>query len=145
MNARIKRLRDQSLKAKPALTLERAKLMTEFYKNQTCYSVSAPVRRALAFQYLLANKAICINKGELIVGERGPVPKATPTFPEITAHSLKDLKILDTRKKIPFAVGEKTKEFYKKNIIPFWKDRSLRDLLFREVSVECGDADVSQL
>ena len=140
MNARIKRLRDQSLKAKPALTLERAKLMTEFYKNQTCYSVSAPVRRALAFQYLLANKAICINNGELIVGERGPVPKATPTFPEITAHSLKDLKILDTRKKIPFAVGEKTKEFYKKNIIPFWKGRSLRDLLFREVSVEWKEA-----
>jgi len=140
MNARIKRLRNQSLKARPSLTLERAKLMTEFYKSDVCYSVSTPVRRALAFKYLLANKAICINKGELIVGERGPAPKATPTYPEITAHSLKDLKILDTRKKVPFAVDEKTKDFYKENIIPFWKDKSLRDILFREVSQEWKDA-----
>jgi len=140
MNARIKRLRNQSLKARPSLTPERAKLVTEFYKSDVCSSVSTPVRRALAFKYLLENKAICINKGECIVGERGPAPKATPTYPEITAHSLKDLRILDTRKKVPFAVDEKTKGFYKENIIPFWKDKSLRDILFREVSQEWKDA-----
>ncbi|MCJ7582869.1 MAG: formate C-acetyltransferase/glycerol dehydratase family glycyl radical enzyme, partial [Candidatus Aminicenantes bacterium] len=140
MNARIKRLRNQSLKAIPSLTPERASLMTEFYKSHVCYSVSRPVRRALAFKYLLENKAICINSGELIVGERGPAPKSTPTYPEITAHSLKDLKILDTRKKVPFSVDEKTKDIYKKNIIPFWKDKSLRDILFREVSKEWKDA-----
>jgi len=140
MNARIKKLRNQSLKANPSLTPERANLMTEFYKSDECYSVSRPVRRALAFKYLLANKAICINTGELIVGERGPAPKATPTYPEITAHSLKDLKILDTRKKVPFSVDEKTKDIYEKNIIPFWKDKSLRDILFREVSQEWKDA-----
>jgi len=140
MNARIKRLRNQSLKARPSLTPERAKLVTEFYKSDVCSSVSTPVRRALAFKYLLENKAICINKGECIVGERGPAPKATPTYPEITAHSLKDLRILDTRKKVPFAVDEKTKDFYKENIIPFWKDKSLRDILFREVSQEWKDA-----
>ncbi|MFC2167474.1 trans-4-hydroxy-L-proline dehydratase [Acidobacteriota bacterium] len=140
MNSRIKRLRNQSLKASPSLTPERAKLMTEFYKSDVCYSVSRPVRRAMAFKYLMENKAICINKGELLVGERGPAPKATPTYPEITAHSLKDLNILNTRKKVPFAVNEKTKEIYKKNIIPFWKDKSLRDILFREVSSEWKDA-----
>ncbi len=140
MKTRIKKLRNQSLKARPSLTPERARLMTEFYKSHVCFSVSAPVRRALAFKYLLANKAICINKGELVVGERGPAPKATPTYPEITAHSLKDLKILDTRKKVPFAVDEKTKDFYKENIIPFWKDKTLRDKLFREVSTEWKDA-----
>ncbi|MFC2161762.1 trans-4-hydroxy-L-proline dehydratase [Acidobacteriota bacterium] len=140
MNSRIKRLRNQSLKASPSLTPERAKLMTEFYKSDVCYSVSRPVRRAMAFKYLMENKAICINKGELLVGERGPAPKATPTYPEITAHSLKDLNILNTRKKVPFAVNEKTKEIYKKNIIPFWKDKSLRDILFREVSPEWKDA-----
>jgi len=140
MNARIKRLRNQSLRATPYLTPERAKLMTEFYQSDVCYTVSTPVRRALAFKYLLANKSICVNTGELIVGERGPAPKATPTYPEITAHSLKDLKILDTRKKVPFAVDEKTKDFYKKNIIPFWKDKSLRDILFREMSQEWKDA-----
>ena len=82
MNDRIRKLRNQSLKAEPSLNPERAKLMTEFYKTETSDSVSTPVRRALAFKHLLAKKAICINKGELIVGERGPAPKATPTYPE---------------------------------------------------------------
>jgi formate C-acetyltransferase len=79
MNKRIKKLRQQSLDAKPTLSSERATLMTEFYKSDLCYSVSAPVRRALSFKYLLENKKIGINPGELIVGERGPAPKATPT------------------------------------------------------------------
>jgi len=47
----------------------------------------------------MENKFICFNDGELIVGERGPSPKATPTYPEITVHSLKDLNILDSRDK----------------------------------------------
>jgi formate C-acetyltransferase len=128
------------LKAKPSLNPERARLLTGFYKSDVCDRVSSPVRRALAFKYLLEKKAICINKGELIVGERGPAPKATPTYPEITAHSLKDLKILNNRKKIPFAVNQKTKDLYKKEIIPFWKGKSLRDRLFREMSSGWKDA-----
>ena len=39
------------------------------------------MRRALAFKYFLENKQICINEGELIVGERGPAPKAVPDLP----------------------------------------------------------------
>ncbi len=31
------------------------------------------------------------KRDELIVGERGPTPKAVPTYPEITLHSLTDL------------------------------------------------------
>ena len=100
MNNRIKKLRQQSLEAKPTLSPERARLMTEFYESDICFSVSAPVRRALSFKYMLENKKICINPGELIVGERGPAPKATPTYPEITAHSEQDLEILNSVERI---------------------------------------------
>lgn len=140
MNERIKKLREQSLKAKPVLTPERAKLITKFYKSDVAQKVSPPVQRALAFKHLLQKKAVCINKGELIVGERGPAPKATPTYPEITAHSPKDLRILDTRKKTSFGVDEKTKQLYKKEIIPFWRGKSIRDRIFKEMSQEWIDA-----
>jgi pyruvate formate-lyase/glycerol dehydratase family glycyl radical enzyme len=83
---------------------------------------------------MLENKAICINEGELIVGERGPAPKATPTYPEITAHSLEDFDILDTREKTSYSVNEETKELYKKDIIPFWKGLSIRDKIFERMS-----------
>jgi len=108
MNERIKKLREQSQNAIPKISAERARLVTEFYKSPVAGMVSTPVRRALAFKYILQNKQICINEGELIVGERGPEPKAVPTYPEITLHSLEDLEILDSRPKVWFKVDEET-------------------------------------
>ena len=136
MKQRIKKLRAQSVNTKPFVTPERAILITEFYKSDIANSVSAPVRRALAFQYLMEHKSICINEGELIVGERGPSPRATPTYPEICCHSLQDLDILNSRKKISFSVSEETKKVYKEEIIPFWKGKSIRDKIFSEMSYE---------
>ena len=140
MNERIKKLREQSLIMKPYISPERAKLITEFYKNPKRDTVSSPVRRALAFKHLLEKKKICFNEGELIVGERGPGPKATPTYPEITAHSLKDLNILNSREKTAFDVDNTTKKLYREEIIPYWKGRSIRDRIFEEMSEKWKDA-----
>jgi pyruvate formate-lyase/glycerol dehydratase family glycyl radical enzyme len=134
MNARIQKLREQSLKAVPTVSAERALLVTEFYRDLAPASVPAPVLRALAFRHILENKAVVINDGELIVGERGPAPKATPTFPEITCHSLRDLDILDKRPKTPFRVSPATRRAYRETIIPFWKGHSLRDAIFAEMT-----------
>jgi len=94
------------------------------------------VKRALALKHLLENKKIHIGNDELIVGERGPAPKAVPTYPEICCHSLDDLEILSTREKTPYAVNENTKQIYKETIVPFWKDKSLRDIIFNRMSDE---------
>src|SRR5512139_3494820 len=135
INERVSRLRQQSLDAQPTLSPERAMLVTEAYRQQTGL-MSAPMRRALAFQYLLEHKAIYIGAAELIVGEKGPSPKATPTYPELCCHSLQDLDILDAREKIPFAVSAETRALYRDEIIPFWQGRTLRELLFAEMTDE---------
>ncbi len=134
MNERVRRLRQQSLEAVPYVSTERAELVTEFYANDRTHS--SPSRRALAFRYLLERKAVCINEGELIVGERGPEPKATPTYPELCCHSLEDLDILRTREKIPFGSSPEARRLYEERIIPFWKGRSMRDLIFAEMTEE---------
>ena len=90
ISERIKLLREQSLRITPYITPERALLITEFYKNNYNSTLSIPEQRALAFKYILENKEICINDGELIVEERGPAPKATPTYTEVCCHSLED-------------------------------------------------------
>jgi trans-4-hydroxy-L-proline dehydratase len=127
MNERVNRLREQSLNAVETISAERAVLMTRFYKSDEARELSAPVKRAKAFEYLLRNKKICINDGELIVGERGPGPKQTPTYPEISLHSLQDLEILNSREKVFFKVDDEVKRIYKNEIIPFWKGKSNRD------------------
>ena len=136
MNDRIGQLRQLSLKAAPALSLERARLLTEFCQSATVNQVSVPVARALAFRHILEHMTICINPGELIVGERGPVPKAAPTYPEICTHSLKDLEILNTREKISFAVDEESRRLQEQQIIPFWSGRSIRDRIFQSTDPE---------
>lgn len=134
MNERVGKLRQASLDAKPCISVERAEIMTEFYKHST--ELSAPVRRALAFKYLMENKTIYIGDEELIVGERGPAPKGTPSYPELCCHSPEDLQILNDRKKISYAVDDQTRRAYQERIIPFWRGRSIRDVIFSEMSEE---------
>lgn len=134
MRERIRKLRKQSVTAKPYISPERAILITEFYESEIANRVSIPVKRALAFKHLLENKKICINDGELIVGERGSAPKETSTYPEICCHTLENLKVLNTRKKTPYAVNEATKKVYKEKLIPFWNGRAIRDIIFSKMS-----------
>ena len=129
MTDRTKRMRAASLEETPTLSSERAVLITEFYQEHEGRHPT-PVLRALSFAHLCEHQAIWIGEDELIVGERGPRPKAVPTFPELTCHSLEDLKILDSREKTRYRVPERCFEDYERVVIPFWKGRSLRDRLF---------------
>jgi formate C-acetyltransferase len=140
ISERVKKLRDQSLKAVETLSAERALLITQFYKSEDARELSAPVKRAKAFEYLLKNKSVCINEGELIVGERGPAPKATPTYPEISLHTLKDLEVLNSREKVFFRVDEEVKKIYEKEIIPFWAGKSNRDRIMSLMTPEWHNA-----
>jgi formate C-acetyltransferase len=135
MNARTEALRRRSLETAPSITAERALLLTEFYReNEGRWSV--PVMRARAFLHLCERKTVYIGEGELIVGERGPAPKAVPTFPELTCHSLEDLRILDSRPKTSYAAGPEVIEAYEKTVIPYWRGRSLRDRIFAALPPE---------
>lgn len=140
MTKRIKRLREQSLTAENRITAERALLITEFYKSGVADMESVPVQRALSFKYILEHKYICINEGELIVGERGPAPKATPTYPEICIHTIQDLEILHNRKKVSFKSDEETRAAYRDVIIPYWKGKSNRERIFANLTDEWKDA-----
>ena len=132
MNKRIARLREQSFEARPCISAERALLVTEFYmENDGKYSV--PVLRALNFKNLCEKKTIYIGNDELIVGERGPFPKSVSTFPELTCHSLEDLKILNSREMTRYAVTDETMGIYEETVIPYWNGRSLRERVFRQV------------
>ena len=135
MTDRVAWLRQQSLDAESSISSERAELMTEFYQ-QNSGLMSAPVRRAQAFLYLMEHMTICINAGELIVGEKGPAPKAAPTYPELCCHTLEDLDILNSREKIPFTVSPQVRQVYEETIIPFWQGKTMREVIFREMNDE---------
>ena len=140
MTERIRKLREQSLNAENRISAERALLITEFYQSGMADAEPVPVQRALAFKYILEHKYICVNEGELIVGERGPAPKATPTYPEICIHSLQDLEILNDRPKVSFKSDDTTRAAYRDIIIPYWKGKSNRDRIFQNLPQEWKEA-----
>jgi formate C-acetyltransferase len=132
---RIERLRRESFEAVPGISIERALLVTRFYqKNYGKYSM--PVLRALNFKNICAKKTIYIGQDELIVGERGPYPKAVSTFPELTCHSVEDLQILNSRAMTRYAVSEQDIATYAKAVIPYWHGRTLRERVFNQVPPE---------
>ena len=145
ISERVKRLRQQSLEAVPTLSNERARLVTEFYRDHGDPTVPAAARRARVFEYILENKELYIGENELIVGEKGPHPKATPTYPELCCHSLEDLSILHSREKIPFNVTADVRRFYAEHAIPFWRGKTMRERLFAEMTVEWLEAYKSGL
>jgi trans-4-hydroxy-L-proline dehydratase len=136
MTRRVQRLRQESLDAVPSLSAERAQLMTACYRSTERSTHSAPMRRALSFEYLMEHRSICILPGELIVGEKGPAPKAAPTYPELCCHSLEDLDILDRREKIPFKVSSDVRQIYAEEIIPYWQGSSMRERILQEMRPE---------
>ncbi|MDR3141048.1 MAG: glycyl radical protein [Tannerellaceae bacterium] len=132
MNGRIKRLRKESFDAQPSLSIERALIETAFYReNDGKYPV--PVLRALNFLEICRRKTIYIGKDELIVGERGPKPKAVPTFPELTCHSVDDLHVLNTRDLQRYAISQKDIDAYEREVIPYWNGRTQRERIFGHV------------
>ena len=72
MNARIRALRRQSVEATPHIDTERARIMTEVYQRYEG-TLSVPELRAMAFKTYFEQKTLCINPGELIVGEKGRI------------------------------------------------------------------------
>jgi trans-4-hydroxy-L-proline dehydratase len=122
---RIKRLREISEnECIPRISMERAVLLTEAYKKWEG-KYSAPVLRGKVFKYLMENRTLYLERGALIVGEKGEAPWAASTFPELCCHTLEDFENMDKRERVFFKVSEEDKRIQKEVIIPYWKDRAM--------------------
>ena len=132
MNSRIQRLRRQSVETQESLSIERALITTKFYKeNNGKYSV--PMMRALNFLEICKQKTIYIGEDELIVGERGPLPKSVPTFPELTCHSVEDFHVLNSRDQQKYIITQEDIDTYEREVIPYWNGRTMRERIFSHV------------
>ena len=139
MNARIKRLRQQNFDTPTTLSIERALIETAFYK-ENYGTMPIAVLRARNFYEICKKKTIYIGEDELIVGERGPQPKAVPTFPERTCHSVEDLHTLNERELQRYTISQEDIDTYEREVIPYWKGKTQRERIFNHVSKEWEEA-----
>ncbi|MBD3405459.1 MAG: formate C-acetyltransferase/glycerol dehydratase family glycyl radical enzyme [Candidatus Lokiarchaeota archaeon] len=134
MSERVKKLRKLSTTTAPYICTERSELLTKFYQEESVDLLSTPVARARAFKYILEHKTIYIGDGELIVGERGSAPRATPTYPELCCHTVEDLDVASSRERTPFHVSDQARETYRHIVIPFWQGHTMREKVFEGMS-----------
>ena len=139
MNERIKRLRQQNFDTPTTLSIERSLIETAFYK-ENYGTMPIAVLRARNFYEICKKKTLYIGADELIVGERGPLPKAVPTFPELTCHSVEDLHTLNERELQRYTISQEDIETYEREVIPYWKGKTQRERIFNHVSKEWEEA-----
>lgn len=125
MTDRVKKLREQSVNAIPQISMERAIIVDDIYKRYEG-TVSIPVLRSLVLKEIMLKKKLCINEGELIIGERGEGPASTCTYPELCCHTLQDFDVMNARERISFKVDKQSRKIQEDLIIPAWEKKSMR-------------------
>ncbi len=135
MNERIQKLRELSVTTPVHIDLERAKIETDFYKaNDGKYSI--PVMRAMVLKEYFSKKTLYLGDGELIVGEKGKDPQASPTFPELCCHSVEDMVVMSERELVSFHTTEEDRKLQAEEIIPYWTGRSMREKILARMTPE---------
>ena len=141
MNERIQKLRELSVTTPVHIDLERAKIETDFYKeNDGKYSI--PVMRSMVIKEYLSKKTLYLGDGELIVGEKGRDPQASPTFPELCCHSVEDMTVMSERKLVSFHTTEVDRKLQAEEII---KDVRIAADHSREKAIKDSQRELKKL
>jgi formate C-acetyltransferase len=111
---------------KPAICVERARLVTESHKMTE--GEPTIIRRAKALSYILDNMTIFIHDEELIVGNHASKQRWAPMFPEVCSFSKKELDLCPVRKVDTLQISEEDKTYLLEEIYPYWENKKLSDL-----------------
>lgn len=125
---RIKKLRESVLSQTPMVCIERARFVTEAYKENEAEPVY--IKRARALEKTLKNMHIYIKDGELIAGNQSSEERTAPIFPEYAVdwmeNELLEKGNFNTRDGDNFYLPEKhVHELLE--IISYWKGKTLKD------------------
>lgn len=140
---RIKNLKKEILSQNLKICVERARYLTESYKENE--NKSTYIKRAKALEKILKNMTIYINDKELIVGNLSSHIKSAPIFPEYSVKWIKELvnnKDLNKRSKNRFSLDENNIEELLE-ILRYWEGKNLNDKcnlsIFKELKIATND------
>lgn len=122
---RIKEFRSRILDAKSTICLDRARIITEAYKQNEDKQVI--LKRAYALQAILERMPIFIDPAELIVGNQASAHRAAPIFPEYAVDwIINEIDEFDQRPGDRFYIDEAKKPELLA-ICEYWKGKTLKD------------------
>ena len=123
---RIQTLKGAMLAEPRYATIEQAKIITKSY--QQTEGQPRCIQRACALKASLEHITIRIDPHERIVGNRTPGVRGGVVFPETGASWVdKEFETLPTRPQDQFQVHPEEIAVFRRDILPYWKGRSLED------------------
>ncbi|MFW6181323.1 MAG: pyruvate formate lyase family protein, partial [Spirochaetota bacterium] len=128
-------LRRRVITVDPHICIERARLVTESYRETENEPVL--IRRARAFDRILRGISVYILDRELIVGHQAGTQRSAPLFPEFAVEWIdREIDTFETRGQDRFIVPEEVRREFREEILPYWRGRTLTDHLMAHLSEE---------
>lgn len=125
---RIDVLKEKMLSQPRYASIEQAAIITETYR--VCEGQPNIIKRALSLKAALSRLEIAVENEELIVGNRTRGVRYGVVFPESGSSWIsREFRTLPTRPQDKFNVHEEDIDTYEREIAPFWKGRSLEDVI----------------
>lgn len=122
---RMHNFREELLNAKSMISVERARLTTESYKEHA--DKPMVLRRALCLENILKNMTIFIEDNSIIAGNQAESNRSAPIFPEYAMDWVIDeLDEFEKREGDIFYITEESKNVLRE-IAPFWEHKTLKD------------------
>lgn len=138
---RVKKLRESALAQTPSVCIERARFVTQAYKENEAQPKY--IKRARALEKTLTNMSIYIKEGELIVGNQACEQRTAPIFPEYAVGWMEDeLKAKGNFNKRDGDNFYLPEEYIGEllEIVQYWKGKNLRDRCYAVMPEEVKKA-----
>ena len=134
---RTKILNDDMRSSKPGICLERARLVTQCYRETE--GEPYVLRRAKALAHVLDNMTVFIRPEELIVGNHASAQRFAPLYPETGRFSQKELDLMPVRQVDTLQITEEQKKELLEEIYPYWEGKTLEDMTWGAFPPELQD------
>ncbi len=132
LTSRIKNAKDNYVNSKPAISYERAHIWTQSHRETEGEAV--PIRRAKAFKKTCEELVVTIFEGERIVGATGEFRKCGILTPEFSWTWVdREMDTFDKRVQDPYEMTDEQRAFVRREIFPYWKDKSLEEAFLAQL------------
>lgn len=138
ISKRIVQLKEKMLSEPRFASIEQAKIITDSYREHE--NEPRILQRAYSLRAALEKLQIRIEPGELIVGNRTAGVRYGVVFPESGSSWVdREFETLPTRPQDRFQVRQEDIQYFREVIKPYWKGKSLEDVLKQEYGKEIAE------
>ena len=135
---RIEVLKTRMLEQPRYVSIEQALIITKTYQEHE--TDSKQVKRAWSLYNALTQIEIGIEPEELIVGNRTKGVRYGVVFPESGISWVdREFETIPTRPQDKFLVHPEDIETFRKVIVPYWKGKSLEDIVYQRIGDEISE------